>query len=145
MDKGTPRMTPQKEADAYEHDVDVIRNDLDRLVGELDRRRHEMFDVKLQLRRHAVPLAVTGATIVGVVGGLITLSVLWARHKRKPLTKARRFRAALARMIDNPDRVAKETPNPLLKILTAAGTTVASVIAKRLAVRFLEQPRAAAY
>ena len=41
------------------HEIDAIRRDLDRVVAELDRRRHELTDWRLQLRRHKRGLALT--------------------------------------------------------------------------------------
>ena len=65
---------------AIEQDIDRLRDQLDGMVGELDRRRHEAFDVRLQLRRHA-----TAVATVGVVGAVLVVGgfVAWRNARRR--------------------------------------------------------------
>ena len=39
-------------------EIAMLRSEIGSLVGELDRRRHELFDLRLQARRHPVGLAI---------------------------------------------------------------------------------------
>jgi len=117
-------------------DIDRLRGELGRLVSELDRRRHEAFDVKLQIRKHplAAVLAVSAAALV--VGGLVAIAVRRRRRERGPVHRAREVRGALARLLDHPDRVAAET-TLTDKILGAAGVVAATAVARRLVDRAL--------
>ena len=65
---------------AIEHDIDRLRDRLDGMVGELDRRRHEALDVRLQLRRHGTAVATVGvvATVL-VIGGFVA----WRNARRR--------------------------------------------------------------
>ena len=65
---------------AIEHDIDRLRDRLDGMVGELDRRRQEAFDVRLQLRRHS-----TAVTTAGVVAGVLVVAgfVAWRNARRR--------------------------------------------------------------
>ena len=83
-------MNPTKDkVEGLEHDVDLIRNNIGDLLGELNHRRHEAFDLKLQFHRHArgfflVAFALVGAIIVAtllLVTGALALSLVlpgWA-------------------------------------------------------------------
>jgi hypothetical protein len=135
MGEGADRVrdgSPRPEEVAGE--IDVLRNELGGLVAELDRRRHEAFDVRLQASRH--PLVVAGiATVVALmVGGAIALVVREARHRRSPTARARDVRAALARVASHPRRVAAE-PSVAYRLATAAGVALVSAFAKRLVER----------
>ena len=53
-------------------EIGDVRRRLDVLVGELDRRRHEAFDWRRQLRRHAEGLGIAAIAIsAGVTAALI--------------------------------------------------------------------------
>jgi hypothetical protein len=55
-----PGSSPQENVRQLEGEIAVLRDELAGLVAELDRRRHELTDFKLQARRHAVGAALTG-------------------------------------------------------------------------------------
>lgn len=112
-------------------EIDALRNDLGNLVAELDRRRHEMFDLGLQARRHPVAIAVAAAAAALVAGGLIAVAIRARRRRRSPAARAREARRALARLLDHPQRVAAE-PSVGRKIGLAVGTVVATTLARRL-------------
>jgi hypothetical protein len=125
---------PEAEAQRLEDQVDAIRDNLDGLVSELDHRRHEFMR---QLRRYAVPVAI-GAAAVGlaVAGG-----VVWRRVRRPPPTRIQRLAAALGRAMDHPERVAQQQTSPTAarKLILAAGAAAASVVARHLARRWVEE------
>ncbi len=124
-------------------DIETLRSELGDLVSELDRRRHEAFDVRLQLRRHPVAAGVAAATIAAALGGTIAL-IVWSRRRRqRPIEKAKRVRRAMGRLFEDPDRVAME-PRIGEKILAAAGTAAATMLTKRLVDRAVRPARAAA-
>jgi hypothetical protein len=115
-----------------ELNVELVRRRLDATIRELDRRRQDAFDVKAQIKRHALP--VIGACVA--FAAAVTAVAVWAIrrrvHRHHLVPRLQRLRSAVSRMVDKPDRVARENPNVVRKIATAAGTTAASMLAKKL-------------
>ena len=126
-----------------EREIEATRERLGRLLAELGRRRHELTDVSLQVRRHVVPLAIAGGALLcaGAVG------IAYAIHRHRSATmwpeRARRVRKALGRMAAHPELVAKPRPNVAAKLLTAAGTSVVGILARRLVQQALDRSRRA--
>jgi hypothetical protein len=119
MGEGTTRIANTNGARVRElgHETEATRRELDELVTELDRRRHQAFDWRLQVRRHARALAMLGAGVVVVVGIGVAASI--ARKRRRPTLATRlsefadwgdRLRLALGRIVEDPDRLAKKEP-----------------------------------
>ena len=81
---GARSLDAREEARRLEGEISALREDLGGLVAELDRRRHELMDVKLQLRRHARGAAVTGLGLAGGIALLVMLRVRRARARRRP-------------------------------------------------------------
>jgi hypothetical protein len=135
MGEGADRVSaPAPEAVAG--DIDRLRGELGRLVSELDRRRHEALDVRLQVRRHPLVAVAVAAAAAAVLGGVIALAVRRRRRRHDPVRRAREVRGALGRLLDHPDRVAAET-TLTDKILGAAGVVAAGALARRLVDRAL--------
>jgi len=92
---------------AIERDIGQLRGELDGIVNELDRRRHEAFDVRLQLRRHRTAVTTAGAILALVaVGGF----VVWRNSRRRQdqlLVRLQNLGRAIAIMSRNPDRLAR--------------------------------------
>ena len=126
-------------AEALQRDIERIRDDLANTVGELDRRRHELFDVRGQLRRHPVPIVLVGAALLALAAGGIALAMS-RRHRRQRLpARLERLREALQRMVAKPNRVATN-PGVGRRIVAAAGGAAASLAAKKLVAKvFREQ------
>ena len=136
MGEGTNRVAQSNSSPArvreLGNETDAMRRQLDELVKELDRRRHELFDWRLQLRRHGRALALIAGGIVVVVGLGVGVSV--ARSRRQHTLAARlseladrgeRLRQALGRIIDDPDRLApKEKPRRRVDIPTVASVAL---------------------
>lgn len=136
MDQGEDRVTagpkdPEKRADQLEQKADAIRDDLDGLVGELDKRAHNA------MRRYVKPIAIGAAVLVA---GIVSLLV-WRRVRRRPSTLDR-LGSALRRAAAHPDRVAKPSPSIAKKIIAAATAAGASVAARRLVGRVLPEAKA---
>ncbi|BDG08407.1 hypothetical protein [Anaeromyxobacter paludicola] len=123
--------SPRRHARELEGEIESLRGELGDLVSELDRRRHELLDLRLQLRRHPVAFGVAGVSVVLVLGGAVAVMVNARERRRRPTERARRLGKALSRMIDAPHKVARE-PSVGEKILAAAGTAAASILVKRL-------------
>jgi hypothetical protein len=58
-------------ASELEQQIDDVRAELGELVEELDRRRHEALDIRLQLRRHAGLVGVVSASLAIIVAGRV--------------------------------------------------------------------------
>jgi hypothetical protein len=86
------RDSQKSEVSDLEHQIEDLRAELESLVHELDHRRHEAFDVRLQLRRHAPAVAVVAGSLALIVAGPIWL----ARRRRAPHPLARALRVARA-------------------------------------------------
>jgi hypothetical protein len=122
-------------------EIDVLRDELGGLVSELDRRRHEALDLRLQMKRHPVLIATVATVAALLVGGALALIVRTAQQQRRPTARAREVRRALSRLVEHPRRVAAE-PSITNKIVAAVGVAVATALAKRLLERTI--PRAPA-
>jgi hypothetical protein len=117
-------------------EIDALRGDIGNLVAELDRRRHELFDLRLQAKRHPLLVVAVTAGAALVLGGLVALSVRTRREKRRPVNRAREVRSAMARLLDHPDRIGAEM-TLTDKILGAAGVAAGTALAKRLVDRMV--------
>jgi hypothetical protein len=115
-------------------EISTLRREMGDLVGELDRRRREAFDVRLQLRRHPVAVSVALVAAAAVLGGTVAMLLRDSRRKERATYKARQIKVALTRMIEHPERVAL-SESPGNKILAAAGSAVAVLLVKRALAR----------
>jgi ElaB/YqjD/DUF883 family membrane-anchored ribosome-binding protein len=143
MGQGTNSLEPEQVVQEAGEKVERSRRRLDRLVSELDRRRHLVVRTERAVRSNpalAIGLAAVGLTIIG--GGIV-LAV--RHHQQRQLLSSRvaRLRTALARMIDHPDHVAASGSTVPGKIAAAAGSTVATILIKR-ALASLARPEGAA-
>jgi hypothetical protein len=127
-----------------EHEISTLREEIGDLVGELDRRRQDAFDLRLQLRRHPLAAVVAGATVAALVGGAVALAVHNGRRRRSTSYKAHQLRVAMDRMMEHPERVARGAPPPSEKILAAIGTAAATLLVKRALERAVPRPQQAA-
>jgi hypothetical protein len=136
MGKGTARVNGASEemVGRVSGEIDTLRRELGALVGELDRRRHEAFDLGLQARKHPVAVAVAAATLALAVGGLIALVVAARRERRRPSARVRETRRALQRIMKRPHEVGRDPSIPR-KVVAAIATAAAATLAKRLVQR----------
>ena len=129
--------TADDEVDSLEREVDRIRNNIGALVRELNHRRHQAFDLKLQFRQHAGRLVLAGVAVASLIAGTIVLAAVRLRRRRSVKTRMTRLREALRRIAAHPERVAERQPNVPRKLLAAGGTAIASALGKRLAKRLV--------
>ena len=118
-----------------EREIENVRMRLDKSLAELDRRRHELMDVKLQVRKHPQAVLIAGGIVVLLVGAG-WLAARSSRREPEPVKRMRRFRLASSRMMEHPERVARATPL-WEKIAASVGTTIAVALTKRLLDRAL--------
>lgn len=112
------------DADKLEQRVAMIREDMGDVVRELDHRRHELTDVKGQLKKHAPLVAGIGGGVLLLAGGAIGLSVYRSRRREE----VRRTY----------ERREKQYESVLHRILTAAAGAFVGVLVKSLATRLMK-------
>jgi hypothetical protein len=124
-----------------EREIESIREDLDGLVGELDRRRHEALDWRLQARRHRRQLWIA-AGVVGVA--VLGLALLRSRRQQSRLASGRELLHALHVVATNPEGLTRAVEERSTGSKLAAGTAkVASVALPIIARNLLREDRAA--
>ena len=85
-----------------EHEIESIRGELDVLVRELDRRRHDALDWRLQVQRHRRELSIAAG-----VGGAALLAWVWWSARRRRTTRAEDVVRALRLVAQHPDALAR--------------------------------------
>jgi hypothetical protein len=143
MGEGTSRVghdTPSARATAQElgGEIATVRYELDELLAELDRRRHQLFDVRLQLRRHALGATLTTVAFVATAAAGVGLNVWRQRRRQRFTAQAGRLRHAISRMTEHPERVAGEPTIPG-KIIAAAASAAAAALVKKLLERGVDR------
>ncbi|HSS40132.1 MAG TPA: hypothetical protein VLT58_15300, partial [Polyangia bacterium] len=131
-----PHLPPDGDPAQLQEEVVAARQDLDRLVGELDRRRHAFFDIRAQIRRNPVPFILGGLALLTALGGTVALIVTRRRRHNAWPQRVQRLRRALAEAARHPDR-SHDQPSAAKKIGTAGGTAIASAMAKGATHRLL--------
>ncbi|MGC3997527.1 MAG: hypothetical protein QM767_08535 [Anaeromyxobacter sp.] len=123
-------------------EIDSLRAELGTLVAELDRRRHELFDVRQQLAKHPVAVLVAAGAAALALGAVVAVAVRRRQRQRRPATRVREARRALARLLHHPDRVAAE-PSVTARIMAAVGTAAGAALARRAVERLMTKPGSA--
>lgn len=121
-----------------ERDIEHLRTRLDRSLAELDRRRHELTDIKLQMRKHPAVFIGAGAVVVLALGG-IGFAIYRSRKREEMPQKAKRLRIAIGRAVDEPHKVARGEAPVWEKIVAAVGTTIAVNLTKKIIERTWQQ------
>ena len=111
-------------------------------IGELDRRRHDLFNLGLQLRRHASDiLSVTGGLVLGASA---TAAILIYRHERHVKRLRDERLRAIARLWRHPERVAKHgsaVGTAVRMVLVALAAMATTTLASRQIDRLRRRPR----
>ncbi len=128
---GSAEPRPPRE---IERDIEHLRVRLDHSLAELDRRRHELTDVRLQMQRHPGVFIGAGVLVVAMLGG-VGYAIYRSRKRQELPQKARRLRIAIGRAVDKPQYVARGEPPIWEKIVAAVGVTVATSLAKKMVER----------
>jgi hypothetical protein len=143
MGEAPDRLTekPGVLARRLEGEITGLRGELGDLITELDRRRRELFDLRLQIHRHPLAFGLAAAGLLLTAGGLVALAVHRRQRRRAPLARARRLRTAVARMVERPDRVAMDEPSLGGKLLGAAGGALVATLTRQMTQRALQAAR----
>lgn len=134
---GATAVEPTEEPRRIEREIEDLRAQLDELVDELDRRRHDAFDWRVQLRKH--PRA--AALAAGVLLGAVALAIRRSRRSPTLGEHAARFLRGIYAVGEDPQRLERAgDPNgrslttELAKTAALAG---ASVLVRRYTRRAL--------
>lgn len=100
-EKGRGSADPGRLAD----EIEDIRQNITGLVGELERRRREMFNLRLQVRRHPLVLAGVGLAVGGLIGLGVFLTMRSRRNAKSLPARLRRLRRAFVRAAADDDTV----------------------------------------
>jgi len=122
-------LPPREAARQLESEIAAVREEISALVAELDRRRHEAFDVKLQVRRHGLELALSGVALVAAASGYVWLRSRRSRRRAGWRGQLERLREAVIPPSKTGRRA--EAPRVVTGILTAAANAGAAVVIKR--------------
>ena len=128
---GTASAAPERAPREIERDIEHLRTRLDRSLAELDRRRHELTNVKLQMRKHPVVFVGAGAMVALLLGG-VGFAIYRSRKREEIPQKAKRLRIAIGRAVDEPHKVARGDAPVWEKIVAAVGTTIAVSLTKKI-------------
>ncbi len=133
---------PERESDRLRSDIDATHRRLEGLLGELDRRRREAFDVRLQARRHPVAFAVGAALALGALGGGTAFAIarIHRRHRRQHSPAARLLR--LWQISGRSDARVNGSTSVLGSVASRAGQVAVAILLRRLAARFFARGRA---
>jgi hypothetical protein len=124
-------MPPRDAARQLDREIAALREELSALVAELDRRRHEALDVKLQVKRHGLELALTGVALIAAASGFVWFKRQRSRRRAGWRGQLERLRDAVRPSRKTADRA--QGPRAVTSILTAAANAgVAAVIKKGL-------------
>jgi hypothetical protein len=135
-----------EETVALERRAAHLRQNLDLLLDEADRRRHAItsaVNVKRQVRMHPGVALGLGGLALGLAIGLPILGVRRARRRRRLSYRAGALGKAVRRMMKRPDRVAETPPHLPKKVLTAALAAAASTLARKQIEQLLTRRRQA--
>jgi hypothetical protein len=126
-------------AASQEHDIEVIRDHLGNLLGELGVRRDEWRPSHI-LRRLPIPFLLLGLGAVCLGAGVGIWQ--WRVHVRQRdswLSRAPRLSLAARRTIKAPNDVAKTSPSVAKRIATAVAVAAAGTVTRRFLSRYLAQ------
>jgi hypothetical protein len=129
-----------------EKKANLVRARLLGTIGELDRRRHELLDLRLQIRRHAGDLiSIAGGLLVGASA---TAAILVLRERRRESRVRKERLRAVVRLWEHPERIASKK-NALASALRLALVAVVAVATTTVGTRQIERlrrrPRIPAY
>jgi len=129
-----------------ERKADVTRARLLGTIDELERRRHEVLDLKLQLRRHpGQVISALGGLFIGV--GVTAGVLLYRQNRHERRVRQERLRALL-RLWRHPERIAART-SPLGTaariILVAVATMATTTLGAHQIERIRSRPRLPAH
>jgi hypothetical protein len=144
------------EMQAVEKEVDELRERTQALVGELERRIHERVnqarstvdrvkhavDVRAQVRAHPRAAAGIGGAALLAIGAGIWIGVARSHRRNLLVPRVQRKARALGQILVDPERHLQRKEPMGRRIVVAVLATVATVLARAIAQRLVEQAKA---
>lgn len=124
-DREEDKEQPSLEISRLRTEIDATRDRLGTFISELDRRRHEALDLKLQARKHPVLAIGVGAAIAGAVAGAVVMAARARRREtvgRRPQPERKRTDGFRPAATTDPDGMLKLILKALLPIGIAVVT-----------------------
>ena len=121
--------------------IDSIRRNLTGIVRELDHRRHDLTDVKMQIDKHKPELLAAAGSVVAVAGVVGAIAFFVSRRNKKLSVRATHMRKAIARVLEDPNRLARPEPTILKKVATALVVAVVAAAGKKVATMMIDEVR----
>jgi hypothetical protein len=90
---------------SIERQIEALRDDIGEMVSELDRRRHEALDVRLQVRRHSGALMAIGAVGVVLAFGAYRAWAAAQRRREQPIQRLQNLARVLLLVSRDPERL----------------------------------------
>lgn len=115
-DRHEDETAPAAEVSRLRTKIDATRDELGTYISELDRRRHEALDLKLQIKKH--PGVVIGVGVA--IAAILTGAVVMVARSRKRETLGRRVQRAASRILPAPPPAPADPSRTLNLLLTAA-------------------------
>jgi ElaB/YqjD/DUF883 family membrane-anchored ribosome-binding protein len=152
----TPGDDVNEEMKAVEHEVDELRERTQALVSELERRIHERVtharatvdkvkhavDIKAQVKEHPRAAAGIGGAVVLAIGAGIWFGVARSHRQQRFVPRMQRKARALGQILVDPERHLHRKEPIGRRIFTAVLATVATVLARAIAQRLVDQAKA---
>jgi len=126
---GGPETSARTAARRLDDEIGMLRAELTTLVSELDRRRHEALDVRLQIKRRAPGLAIAAVALLVAASGFVWWKARQARQMATLGARASDLRRRLSGMIQPP--APPREPNAVARVLTTAATAAAATAMRR--------------
>jgi hypothetical protein len=141
MGQGTNGLGSLPPPDELELEVQRRLSVLSDIVDELDQRRHELLDWRVQVGAHARRLRKSAAVaaVLGVVA--VALAVRRSRQRRRLAARAERVTEALSRILEHPERVARAEPSATRRAVSGIVAGLAGLLLRRLAERATAGPQ----
>jgi hypothetical protein len=128
MDEAETHVTIES-SEQLENEVESIRGTIGQIASELDQRRRDLVNWRLQVRRHARAIVSAAAGVIVLLGATATLGALRGRRRPSLFAKAGRLREAFARIMEHPERVARRPPGIANQALAAAAASLSGALA----------------
>ncbi|MEO8053734.1 MAG: hypothetical protein ABI768_01175 [Acidobacteriota bacterium] len=114
-------------------EIDATRRQVERYIEEVERRRREMTDVRLQARRHPALVVGVGIIVAAAVGGAVLKSR--RARDRRAVSRLRSALGILAGKTKRPETPRKRNGGRLVGLIVKAAVPLGMALAKSLLAR----------
>ena len=129
-------VSPRELTRQLEGEIAIVREELSQLVAELDRRRREAFDVRLQVKRHAPEMLISGGALIAAAAGSVWFRAWRSRRPPRLRSQVHQTREKLMPLVQRKS-TSPESPRMITSILTSAANAAVAVGIKTLVERGL--------